>query len=649
MDLPIFPRFISVFLAASLALPLSGSSLVLVSGEQASAADLAAIAAQPLGEGEAFRPVSAAALNSAASRLRLALTPLDSLLARSPSGANWKAYLDWPALTAQAAAGKNADVATLRRLRDLLNAEESGLEMHQFAATRRAVSAYTEAAEAAQMPEAPALYKTRLEKIAAALAVGAAAGTTDALQPLGPLLAKLEESSQAPTAVARVRGAINRPNLYLDVDEALLATAVNRAVDQTAAINDVVLGTRIRGMGHTEGVVLLDFVPSLDRAVVDLSFDATNYSNTSGSSGPVTVCSSGVTKLDARKRILVDSQQVLSLPVEAHAKASTTTTGMSIKSKFGKKVIQKIATRKISEMRPQAEAVAGQKAQERVRREFDSQISEPIAKAASDYQTKFRRPLLERGWYPEMLQMSTSDSRLSVVARKSLSDQIAAFTPPPAVDPDAVLAIRVHETLVNNAAEISLGGRTITQADVEKMAKERGGKLHESLTSEPDQPPWSITFARSKPIELDADDSRAKVTLRGSKYTSGEREFPAMDVWVAYRIEPVAGKIRLIRDGEVQIYPPGFVPGGAEKLTIAQTSLRGILKKRLGKVFQEVVDIEPLELQDKLAPAGPLPVEQFVAQKDGWVAVGWRKRDATATLAESALPIEPLLAMVREH
>ena len=195
MDLPIFPRFISVFLAASLALPLSGSSLVLVSGEQASAADLAVIAAQPLGEGEAFRPVSAAALNSAASRLRLALTPLDSLLARSPSGANWKAYLDWPALTAQAAAGKNADFATLRRLRDLLNAEESGLEMHQFAATRRAVSAYTEAAEAAQMPEAPALYKTRLEKIAAALAVGAAAGTTDALQPLGPLLAKLEESS----------------------------------------------------------------------------------------------------------------------------------------------------------------------------------------------------------------------------------------------------------------------------------------------------------------------------------------------------------------------------------------------------------------------------------------------------------------------
>ena len=46
-------------------------------------------------------------------------------------------------------------------------------------------------------------------------------------------------------------------------------------------------------------------------------------------------------------------------------------------------------------------------------------------------------------------------------------------------------------------------------------------------------------------------------------------------------------------------------------------------------MFKEVLDIEPLELQGQLAVAGPLPMEQFVAQKDGWVALGWRKREQT--------------------
>jgi hypothetical protein len=69
------------------------------------ASDLTNLGHQPLGAGEAFRPVSAARLDAAAGQLRAALGPLDRLLARSASGSNWKTYLDWPALERQAAAG----------------------------------------------------------------------------------------------------------------------------------------------------------------------------------------------------------------------------------------------------------------------------------------------------------------------------------------------------------------------------------------------------------------------------------------------------------------------------------------------------------------------------------------------------------------
>jgi hypothetical protein len=615
-----FPRLPTVFLCG----------LAAVCCGPLSAADLTDFATRPLEATDAFKPVSEAGLNAAAGRLRQALGPLESLLARSPSGADWKLYLDWPALTAQAAGGSQADPAILRRLAELLDAEENGLEMPQFAAVRRAVTAYAEAADAAKNPQAAGVFTQRLQKLAAAVAAGATAGTPESLAAVGPLLARLEESGQAAAAVSRVRSAVNRANLFLEVDESLLGSGVNRAVDEHAPINDVMLGTRVRGTGHTSGLVLLDFVPAGERAVIDLTLDATNHSDTRGSKGPVTVRTLGTTKVDARKRILVDADRVTALPAEATASTSTQTAGIGVSAKFAQNLIRKFASRKIEEMRPRAEAISSQRARQRVARQFEEQTGSEIARASRDYQEKFRRPLIERGWYPEMLHINTTDERLMVTARKSLADQIAAFTPPPEVDADAIMSARVHESLVNNVAEITLGGRTITQEFVEEQIKKNNGTLPESLGNDPDQPPWSITFAKEKPVELDADDARVKVTVRGSRFTSGDREFPAMDIWAAYKIESAAGKVRLIRDGDVQIYPPGFVPGGGEKLSVAETSLRRILQKRFNNVFKDVVDVEPLELPERLRQAGPLPMEQLVARKDGWVALGWRKKEASA-------------------
>ena len=282
-------------------------------------------------------------------------------------------------------------------------------------------------------------------------------------------------------------------------------------------------------------------------------------------------------------------------------------------------------------MKPKIEAISERRAQERVRREFEAETAEAISKASRDYEYKFRQPLKARGWYPELLRMSSTNEKLKVVGRKALRDQIAAFTDPPKVDDDAILSVRIHETLVNNASEITLAGRTITQEFVEEQLKERDGELPDSLTSDPNQPPWSITFAKKKPVEINANDGSFKLTIRGSRYTSGDRSFPAMDISVAYKIDAAGASIRLVREGDVQIYPPGFVPGGDKKLSVSETSLRRILQKRFGKVFKEVVDIESLELPDQLAAAGPLPMEQLEARKDGWMAVGWRKKDESVS------------------
>jgi len=79
--------------ALTLTITLAVASLLGSEPGVGQASDLAALAQQPLDENEAFRPVSQSALDVAATRLRSAIVPLQNLLTRSPSGANWKSYL----------------------------------------------------------------------------------------------------------------------------------------------------------------------------------------------------------------------------------------------------------------------------------------------------------------------------------------------------------------------------------------------------------------------------------------------------------------------------------------------------------------------------------------------------------------------------
>ena len=69
-----------------------------------------------------------------------------------------------------------------------------------------------------------------------------------------------------------------------------------------------------------------------------------------------------------------------------------------------------------------------------------------------------------------------------------------------------------------------------------------------------------------------------------------------------------------------------------------------------GKVFKEIVDIEPLELPDQLAAAGPLPMEQLEARKDGWMAIGWRKKDkSSGKVKDSVAGVEVPLQFVGQQ
>jgi len=573
-----------------------------------------------------FIPPGSGALDADAVNLRNALRPLATLLDRSKSGADWRKYLEWPELEAQAAAGAAADPRVLRRLQEKLEATETGLDMPDFVRVRRAVTRYAEKADAARGAGGQR-YGQRLKSLAAALRSAAETGSAESLAPVPVLLERLEEAGQAPGLVREIRAASARPNMLVEIHENLFARSVNRPVNQTQPVDEVILGTRIRGTGHTTGQVRLDFVPSSDRAVFDLVLAARNISSTRGSQGPVTVRSSGVTDLGARRRIYLTPDVVSSSPVSASASTNSTVEGIGVNTRFGQRIIRRIASRKIAETKPQAQAIAQGRARDRVEREFTTQTDPAVAQIREQFQTRLEAPLRARGLYPEMLHLNTTDTRLVVTARKALPVQLAAASLPPPTAADHLITLRVHESVVNNVLEEKFGGRIFRQADADRMASQMQATMPTALESDADQPPWAVTFAKHRPITVSVADSRAKVMVRGDKFVSGEREFPGMDIWATYAIGRGPQGFMLLREGDVQIYPPGFQPGGGQRLTPAETSVRRILQRRFDKVFPADVEIPDLPLEGELASAGPLPLADLVARRDGWIAAGWRAKD----------------------
>ena len=609
----------------------------------ARASELTDLAAEARAAKDSFQAIDAGVLRRAASELRNAMGPLKRLLDRSESGPGWRKYLDWQTLNEvatdkSAASESGVDAGLIDRLQMRFETGANGLGMPQFAGVRRALDRYRRAAEAATAADAAERNAQILERLAVALETADADGTSGSLEPVGVVLNELEATGQALELVQRVREVTGHPNLLVDIEESLLATAVNREIDKEEPVNEVIVGTRVRGTGRTVGQVRLDLVPSTTAAAFELVFGAVNHSKTHGGRGPVTVYSTGETRLDASKRIEVDDEDVTVGPTQVSAKARSQPAGIAVSKRFGQKMVRKIASRKSAKIRPQADAEASGKARAKLRRQFDEETAEPIAQARSDYHRRFRQPLLERDWYPDLLALSTSDSRLSVRARKAIADQISAATPAPEPTADAVIAARVHDTAINNVAEITLSGRTLTQEDIEKLAESQRAAMPEAFGSDPDQQPWSITFARRRPIEVDVDDNWLQVTIRGDAFTSGDRSFPGMDIWAAYRVGQVDGdpeRLCLIRDGEVQIYPPGFEPGSGDRLSVQETSLRRILTRRFSNIFKEQIEIEPLELPGQLEAAGPLPIAELLVRKDGWISAGWRAKSPEEIPADS--------------
>ena len=568
-----------------------------------------------------FHPLTQADLEPIKIELCAAVKRLDDRLAAAgPSGELWRKYLHWNAF--QEELGKSAPKREL--LGDVyrrLSGGEEGLNLVWFVEVQRALRQYLRVSGDIDNPDVPKVYEQNLDRLAAALKAYAAKPTADDALVISESLRGLNADRQAAQLVQAVENLFRQPNLYVDIDEDVINACLAENVDETEPIQDCILGTSIQGTAHTVGQASAKLAESDRFSVIDTYLAAKAYSNTVGRHGPVCIYSNGTTCIGAIKRLWVDETGLFSFP--ASSNAVTTTSINDIQSIKGRQFIERIAWRKAGKQLPQAECVASRHAEARVNERIDQRAAKSLEEANEKFQKKIRTPLVERKLFPEDVKFTSGEQAMHVRSVQAGTSLIAAPNQPPQSE-KGDMTVRIHESLINNYALDALGGITIHQERAEKAIIDIFGELPEKMKTDQSEEPWGITFAKKQPVTVTFADDGFKVTIHGDRYYKGDAPHEAMDVTAIYKIEKTAAGFKAVRQGDLQIFPPGYDITGGKQLSAKTTATRHLLEKRFEKFFEPELVPQSFVMKDKLEKAGKFEPTQCLC-RDGWLVLTWKR------------------------
>lgn len=539
------------------------------------------------------------------------------LQTRGPeNAAAWETYLEWPRLQAQLKAdvpNPNVVVSIL----DKWETNERGLENPLFIKARKAIRDYVYLASDIADENYEKEYARRVKELAELVERYDAEGSGDDALAIGRTLGWLERTGQAQPLVTNIRARYARPNFFGYGSARFAAIGFEQPVNRVTPVNDVILGTQIHGTAHMTGGTTLRLVPDQNAARFNLLLAGTAISNNVGYNRGVTICSTGVSNLQACKPLWMTEAGLSSSVATATGTTSTTINGID---GGGGNLRQKIATRRVYESKPEAEAIASQRAADRLQRSFEAEAAPMVADANRRFVERFKTPLTRRNAYPDQLVFSTTPYYVVIKSLSAASDQIGAPEPPAKLALPYDLCGQIHESGVVNFGEAALGGLHLTDERLVRLLQdELKTEVPEELQITEDKDPWSITFAREVPVRARFENNTVWIGIRGDRFTRAEQVISEpIEISAKYNVELTdQGTARLVRDGDVEVT---FL--GRERLSATQVGFRTFLRRKFRAMFKEEFVGEGLTPKGRWAKAGTMRLELLDANNH-WLNLGW--------------------------
>ncbi len=569
-----------------------------------------------------YRPLSEIDLEVVRDELAEAFERLDGRLSRDgENGALWREFLWCDRLEDALQSESPLDVSTLARIDKRFTAEQEGLNLVWFVDVHQAMRRYRSMDRSIDNPRFQPTYEALLDALAERVEAYASEPTADVAVEIGQAVGQLEDFRQVPQLVRAIRHHFSHPNLFFEVSADLISAGMSMSVDETGPVRDVILGADIRGTGHTTGQLCVSLVPDADRAAIDMVLQTTTQSQNIARKGGVRIYNNGTTVIGTQKSVWLDEQGFSTMGAVSQATTRTTITG--IRSDRGSNLIEKAARRRAEKQQREAECIGSLHAEQQSNRRVDQEVGERLSQANAAFVDKFRVKLVGRKLFPQQLRFSTTEQALQIVGLQADASRLAAATPPPELPDGSDIALRLHQSMVDNFAAGALAGRTVDDQQLRKIVVDLLGEMPEVLeVEEENDERWAVSFDRDRPITVTFAEGMLTLVIRGSKYTKGKTAYPAMNITAIYKIEPAAEGFKAIRQGDLQIFPPGFDPQSGDTLSTSLVVIRRLLERRMGKFLGEEIELGSFVVPDQWLKVGQLRPLSLAAE-NGWLTVCW--------------------------
>ncbi|MDA7978108.1 MAG: hypothetical protein MPJ50_04980 [Pirellulales bacterium] len=575
-----------------------------------------------------FAEPDEASLADAKAQVNAASQPLRRFLNGS-HGAAWSSYLNWEALDVELSAAL-PDVEILNNSADQFESGYAGLELPMFAKTAAALRRYTQLCLVHQDPNAQAEYQTRMNALADAIDAFAGTQNRTSLQVVSDHVTWLESRGLASELTAKVRERLWRPNLIIQIAPQFATAGFHESVHEISDVTDVILGTDIRGKARTIGDVHARLLPGENKAVFENVFVGTTYSRTLGYNRGIVISTEGTTKFTATKQFSFDQYGFTGYSSKAQATTYSDTNWIDVGKKHPliRRLVERVAERKVHQSRPEADAIAGQHAEDRIEEQMDLNADERLAQANKNYYEKFRKPLLDKGLFPQSFDTHSSVAGLLFVVRQYSDGGIAATTTPPDLATSDDITVSAHQSAINNMMSAMLAGRTINRDEFLVEIGELLGELPEQMEPPEDEPNWTIEFAAQDPVTVSVDGDLVTLVIRALSFHTQGREpnNDPLNITVRYRFLQqeggfAAGDVVARREGDIEALPPDYQPGQILPSRIIAVIRR--VRSNFAKFFGEELVSESRPLPDKWAQAGDMWLRN-VKVTPGWLVFGWQ-------------------------
>lgn len=580
------------------------------------------------------QPVNSREAAAAKNRLIAAVSQLNTYLSRQgTNGLSWKRYLKLGELAAALRKSEEPPDEVLAACLKRLRSDYAGLERTVCINVATALDAYLRIAGQHARATTEAQIDEKLDQLAAALEALADPPTGDQLGAVADFLGWFSDRGMERKLMADVHAALSHPNLNVHISQDLIASgSLRRVNDAPRPVRDVILGTNIVGTGRTSGWVRTRLLPDPDHGLFEVTITATNTAQAMGYNGPARIATTSVTPLWGMKRFYLDQTGFHVWRATSRAQAHSQIRGIgSNKPGLRGRIVRHVATKRAAQQKSLGEQIASRHAEQQLNARLDAEANAQLGRAHADYLTKIRNPLLRLAQWPRQVRMASTLERLHITVLYDSASRLAATVSPPDMPEHATMAVQFHESMVNNYGDGLLAGRTMQQADLDRLSLELFGKRPQQLVSDEEKGPWTMTFASQEPIRLRVDGGRASFTLRGRRFGSVDRlvETP-LDITAHYELLRENGAAKGKRLGEdIEVQPTGFVPG-KRKMTVRELRDASFVRNRFNDFFTEEITSQGLVLPGQWAQAGRLELVELMADR-GWVTLAWRRAGDAST------------------